>query len=129
MLYWAEGSKSRNTVKLANSDVELVAFFCRFLRESLHVADARMRLALNVYLGNGLTIEEIEDHWLQALGLPRSCLRKHTVNCKPTSSSGRKKNKLPFGVATVSVQSTELVQHIYGAIQQYASFDNRIWLD
>ena len=129
MLYWAEGSKSRNTVKLANSDAELVAFFCRFLRESLNVSDADMRLALNVYLGNDLTIEEIEAYWLRHLGLPRSCLRKHSVNCKPTSSSGRKKNKLPFGVATVSVPSTELVQHIYGAIQEYAGFENRAWLD
>ena len=129
MLHWAEGSKSRNTLKLANSDAALVAFFCRFLRQSLDVKAAEMRLALNVYLGNGLTIEEIETHWLRKLELPKSCLRKHTVNCKPTSSSGRKKNKLPFGVATVSVQSTELVQHIYGAIQEYAGFENPEWLD
>ena len=129
MLYWAEGSKSRNSVKLANSDRDLVAFFCRFLRESLGVQDGDIRLCLNVYLDNGLTIGEIEHDWLTALGLPRSCLRKHTLNSKPTSSSGLKKNKLPYGVATVRVQSTELVQHIYGAIQEYADFDNPGWLD
>ena len=129
MLYWAEGSKSRNTAKLVNSDPELIAFFCRFLGESLNVSDADMRLALNVYLGNSLTIEEIEAYWLDRLQLPRSCLRKHSVNSKPTSSSGRKKNKLPFGVATVSVPSTELVQHIYGAIQEYGGFERPEWLD
>ena len=129
MLYWAEGSKSRNSVKLANSDRDLVAFFCRFLRESLGVRDADIRLSLNVYLNNGLTIGEIERDWLAALGLPQSCLRKHTINSKPTSSSGRKRNKLPYGVATVRVHSTELVQHIYGALQEYAGFDNPDWLD
>jgi hypothetical protein len=129
MLYWAEGSKSRNAIKLANSDVDLVAFFCCFLREALGVQSADIRLALNVYLGNGLSLEEIERHWLVALELPRSCLRKHTINALPTSSSGRKHNKLPYGVATVRVQSTQLVQQIYGAIQEYAEFENSAWLD
>jgi hypothetical protein len=129
MLYWAEGSKSRNTVKLANSDPDLVAFFCRFLREALDVQEADIRFALNVYLGNGLALEQIEEHWLDTLQLPRSCIRKHTINSKPTSSSGRKRNKLPYGVATVRVQSTQIVQHIYGAIQEYAGFENPAWLD
>jgi hypothetical protein len=32
-------------------------------------------------------------------------------------------------VATVSIPRTELVQHIYGAIQEYAGFENHTWLD
>jgi hypothetical protein len=56
-----------------------------------------LSLSLNVYLGNGLTIEEIEDVWLSALDLPRSCLRKHQIDHFPTSSSGKKKT-LPLGV-------------------------------
>jgi len=38
MLYWAEGSKQRNRLTFANSDVEMVRFFSRFLRECLGVA-------------------------------------------------------------------------------------------
>src|SRR5437879_1769492 len=34
MLYWAEGSKSRNSVQFVNSDPEMVRFFVRFLRTS-----------------------------------------------------------------------------------------------
>ena len=60
---------------------------------------------LNVYLGNGMAIEEIEDHWLEKLGLPRSSLRKHILNHYPTSSSGGKRAKLPYGVCTVKVHS------------------------
>lgn len=129
MLYWAEGSKSRNAIKLANSDPALVAFFCRFLRESLAVPAKTIRLALNVYLDDARALVEIEDHWLTVLALPRSSLRKHTLNARPTSSSGLKRNKLPYGVATVAVHSTPLVQHIYGAIQEYAGCENPAWLD
>lgn len=129
MLYWAEGTKERNTVKICNSDPNLLVFFRRFLFECLDVDPARLTLRIHVYLGNGLTIEQIEQHWLDQLELPPSCLRKHAINPLPTSSSGAKKHKLPFGVATLTVHSTEMVQHIYGAIQEYAGFDEPRWLD
>ena len=45
------------------------------------------------------------------------------LNHMPTSSSGRARNKLPYGVCTLRVHSTWMVQHIYGAIQEYAGFD------
>lgn len=130
MLYWAEGSKGRNTLALANSDQQMVAFFVRFLRESMCIADERMRLTLNVYTGNGLSILQIEDSWLDLLGLPRSCFRKHQVDNRPTSSSGKKRNRLPHGVCTIAVgRSTRELQHIYGAIQEYGGFDEPIWLE
>jgi hypothetical protein len=108
----------------------MVRFFCRFLRECFAINPSELRVRLNVYLGNGLAIEEIEEHWLEALELPRSCLRAHSINHFPTSSSGRKRNKLPYGVCFLTVsRSTWLVQHIYGAIQEYAGFDEPRWLD
>jgi hypothetical protein len=130
MLYWAEGAKARNTLGLANSDLNLIKFFVRFLKESLGVTDDEISVRLNVYLGNGRSLREIEDYWLKNLGLPRSCLRKHSINHFPTSSSGKKKDRLPFGVCTIrALRSTRLVQHIYGAIQEYAGFEEPRWLD
>ena len=129
MLYWAEGSKSRNDVRLTNSDPDLVKLFCRFLTESLSVPTAGITLRLNVYLNNGLAIEEIEAYWLELLDLDRGCLRKHSIDSMPTSSSGQRTNRLPYGVCTVSVYSTRIVQHIFGAIQEYAGFEQPRWLD
>ena len=51
------------------------------------------------------------------------------LNHTPTSSSGRARNKLPYGVARLSVHQTAMVQHIYGAIQEYAGFEEPAWLD
>ena len=130
MLYWAEGAKTRNSVTLANSDPHLLRFFCEFLRESMGVRSEHFRVSLNVYLTNALMIEEIENYWLSILDLPRSCLRKHAINFKPTSSSGLKRNRLPYGVCTVrATGGRRLVQHIYGAIQEYAGFEEPRWLD
>ena len=76
-----------------------------------------------------MSLREIEDFWLDGLSLPRSCLRGHILNHRPTSSSGKKKNRLPYGVCSVRVNSTRLVQHVSGAIQEYGGFDEPRWLD
>jgi hypothetical protein len=130
LLYWAEGSKSRNFVRLVNSDVNLLRMFRRFVTECFDVGPSQMAVRLHVYTGNGLTIREIEQYWLAELDLPRSCLRKHSINKRPAPTSGVKKNKFPFGVASLEVQrSTWLIQHIYGAIQEYGGFEEPRWLD
>jgi len=53
---------------------------------------------------------------------------KHMLNHMPTSSSGRAKNKLPYGVCTLRVHNSWMLQHIYGAIQEYGGFDEPAWL-
>jgi hypothetical protein len=130
MLYWGEGGKQRNQVIFTNSDVSMHRFFMRFLRESLGVKPEDCRIRLNVYTNNGLPLKEIERYWLSALGLTASCIRGHSLNHYPTSSSGKRRHKLPYGVCQLTVaKSTRLVQHIYGAIQEYAGFEEPRWLD
>jgi hypothetical protein len=128
LLYWAEGSKSRNQIGFSNSDAHMVRQFRRFLTDSLGVEREAIVMSINVYTNNGMTIDEIERHWLDLLGLPATCVRKHTLNHMPTSSSGRAKNKLPYGVCTLRVHNTWMLQHIYGAIQEYGGFDEPAWL-
>ncbi len=129
MLYWAEGSKGRNAVQLANSDAHLLRFFTGFLRGCFGLADDAFVLSLNVYTTNDLTIEEIEAYWQNLLDLPPDCWRKHQLNYFPTSSSGRKVNRLPYGVCKLATHSTRIVQHIYGAIQEYGGFEEPRWLE
>jgi hypothetical protein len=128
MLYWAEGAKTRNRISFANSDPEMLVFFCRFLRQSLYVEDDAMTIHIMCYTNNGISQHEIEDFWLQKLELPVSSLRKTTVNNKPKSSQQHGR-KLLYGVCALSVnRSTQLVQHIYGALQEYIGIDKPEWL-
>jgi hypothetical protein len=106
----------------------MAALFCRFLTQSLAIEPRAIRLSLNVYTSNDLSIDQIESRWLELLRLPRECLRKHTLDHFPTSSSGSGRNKLPYGVCTLKVHSTRAVQHIYGAIQEYGGFHEPAWL-
>ena len=129
MLYWAEGGKDRGAVTFSNSDRAMVALFLRFLRSEFNVDRHRPTLRLNVYLNNGLSLAAVEDWWIQALDLPRECLGGHVIDHYPTSSSGKKRNKLPYGVCTLRIYDTRIVQHILGAIQEYGGFEEPRWLD
>ena len=120
LLYWAEGTKARTNLEITNSDPHLLRLFAEFLRCEMNVGSSRMTFRLHIYEGNGLTVEAIEEFWLNHLSLPRSSLRRHTFNRRPAPQSGRTRNKLPYGVGTLRVtRSTPLVQHIYGAIETY----------
>jgi hypothetical protein len=129
MLYWAEGAKSRNTIQFANSDPRMVALFRRFLTDALSIPRESILFSINVYTNNGMSLREIELYWLDVLDLPQANARKHMTNHMPTSSSGRAKNKLPYGVCTLRIHNTWMLQHIYGAIQEYAGFEEPAWLD
>jgi transcriptional regulator with XRE-family HTH domain len=129
MLYWAEGSKSRNVAALTNSDPDLLKVYVDFLRRCYGVPDEKLALAVNCHLGNGLTVGQIESWWLERLGLPPSCLRGATVNQPSSASTRRRGHVLPYGTARVSVCSVVIVQSIYGAIQEYAGIDRPEWLD
>ena len=128
MLFWAEGSKSRNSVIFVNSDDAMMRFFVRFLRECYDVPDPALCLSVNCFLNNGLSIGEIHDYWLKQLLLDSSCLRRPTINA-PSSASKGVRRRLPYGTARIAVHSTFVVQSIYGAIQDYGGFDRPDWLD
>ena len=129
MLYWAEGAKSRNVVRLANSDSEVLRFFLAIPPAHFAVPDEKVRLWCNLFADHLPRQHEIEGFWLDVLELPRECLNKSTVNVYSKYSERKRKNMLPYGTCRIAVGSTAIVQHIFGAIQEYGGFERPEWLD
>lgn len=130
MLYWAEGSKGRNSVQLVNADPEVIVFFAAFLRTThFHVRDEQVSVSCNLFADHVERQRRIEDYWLERLQLPRSCLRKSMVNNYSKYSQKKRTNKLPYGTCSLRVHSTRIVQTIYGSIQEYGGFERPEWLD
>lgn len=128
MLYWAEGSRDRHAMRFTNSDPAMVAFFLRFLRRSFEVPSGRVRITCNLFADHAERQHEIECFWLRTLDLPPVCLRTSTVNRYSKYSQKKRRNRLPYGTCRLEVCDTSLVQHIYGAIQEYAVFDREEWV-
>ncbi len=97
----------------------------RFLRNELDVQNAEIALRIHCHTHDTGVIELIEKYWLDLLCLPQSCLRKDVIQGRAVRS---RKKRLTNGVCGIRVHRTDLVQHIYGAIQEYGGFDRPEWL-
>lgn len=113
-LYWAEGTKHRNSLQFCNTDEKMMKFFIFFLRKFFNISDDEIGVVVNCYLNNGLTIEQIQDYWLKVLNLPISCLRKATI--KSVYYNGKSSGKHPYGVCRISIGRTDIIQKMFGAI-------------
>lgn len=129
MLFWAEGSRHRNAVHFTNSDPAMVAFFARFIRRYFAPPEERMRVWCNLHADHGERQLEVENFWLRTVELPRACLIKSTVNVYSSATRRKRTNMLPYGTCRLTVHSTAIVQHVFGAIQEYGGFDRPEWLD
>jgi transposase-like protein len=127
MLYWGEGAKARNMLTLCNSDPDMIRFYMRFVRHTFTPDLEKFAVHISCYLGNGFSQDQVEQYWLELLELPATCLGKTSVNSQPISSQ-QKGRKLLYGVCTVRISSTRMVQHVLGAIQEYIGIDKPEWL-
>ncbi len=125
MLYWAEGGKLRNSYIFVNTDPNMHRLMMRFLRDELHIHDSEITLYIHCHFSDRESQKKIEEYWLEVLQLPASCLRKTQYK----KGSETRKNTLVNGVCGVRVNRSQLVQHIYGAIQEYGGFENDLWLE
>lgn len=125
MLYWAEGAKKRGRLYLVNSDPNMMIFFIKFLCDEMEVAETDLTVTVHCHATDSAEIYRIEQYWLNLLQLPQTALRKTQIK----KGSETRRNRLENGLCGLGVNNTQLVQHIYGAIQEYGGFDNPAWLD
>jgi hypothetical protein len=69
-LYAGEGAKRDGKVNFANTDAEMVRFFCAWLRRFFVIDETRLRV--RVYLHEGLDLEAAEEFWSGVTGIPRT---------------------------------------------------------
>lgn len=98
MLYWGEGDKnlSNSTIKLANSDMEMIRFFYVFLVNGLGIP--KEKVAFNLLLYPDLVDTVQKKTWSQTTGIPLSQFRKSVfiVGRHPT-------RRLSHGVGIIRV--------------------------
>lgn len=124
MLYWAEGSKHKNHLYFPNTDPNMLLLFLRFLREELAVPDDLIKIRIHCHTQDEVEIERIKKYWLNLFNLPDSAMTK-VMYKKGTNS---RKARYDYGICGLSVSRTEVVQHLFGAIQEYVGFENPDWL-
>jgi hypothetical protein len=92
------------------------------------VPNDAVRIRLYLYEDHAERIEAIEDFWLELLRLDRGSLNRSAVNVYSRASKRKRINKLPYGTCRLAVCRTEIIQTIYGSIQELAGFECDEWL-
>lgn len=106
-LYAGDGAKGGGTVKFANSNPELIHFFCAWLRAFFEIDESRLRIQL--YLHADLNLEAAIGHWEQVTGIPAAQFIK-PYRAEPTSTW--RNNRHVYGCAHIVYNSTKILRQI-----------------
>jgi hypothetical protein len=117
-LYAGEGSKSDGEVNFANSDPDMVRFFCAWLRRFFEIDEERLRV--RVYLHQGLDLDAVERFWSRLTQVPRSQFRK-PYRAEPDPSIRR--NKHEYGCVYVRYTCTATHRRVMGLVRALLSSD------
>jgi hypothetical protein len=98
ILYWAEGAKTRNHLKMANADPRALRLFVCWVRTYL---DPEAEFSLQLHLHEGNDDEAAKSHWRSEIGLMTANFYRTFIKPKGT---GHRKNHLAHGVCTIKVR-------------------------
>ena len=129
-LYWAEGYKrpvvirgktrTSHRVSLTNSDPELIFIFLQFLKKICNVPDDKITIWIRYFEHQDPVY--LLNFWQKKCNIPYSNFRKTLQTISISSQRKKSYNSLPFGVAQISVNSTNLYHKIMGMISGVAKF-------
>lgn len=128
-LYWAEGYKrpvvirgrarTSHRVSLTNSDPNLICIFLQFLRETCRVPNEKITIWIRYFEHQNPIY--LLDFWQKRCNIPYGNFRNALQTISISSQRKKSYNSLPFGVAQVSVNSTNLYHKIMGMISGVAN--------
>ncbi len=110
-LYAGEGAKTDGAVKFANSDAQLVGFFCAWLRHFFDIDESRVRLYL--YLHEELDLAAAMRFWSDITAVP---LTQFGKAYRAAADPSIRRTKHVHGCATVAYSCSRTHRAIMGLI-------------
>jgi hypothetical protein len=115
-LYAGEGSKTDGSVRFANTDPDMVRFFCAWLRRFFTIDESRLRC--RVYLHQGLDLERAEDFWSELTRVPRSLFGKPY---RAVADPSIRRNKHEHGCFYINYSCSQTHREIMGSVRALLS--------
>lgn len=112
-LYWGEGGKTQNMVRLANSDPAVLAIIMKYFRITCAVPEHQFRGHIHTFAH--CDEKKAERYWSDITGIPLKQFFK--TYKKQSSASKDKRHTLPMGTCQVYVHDTQLFFRIMAWIE------------
>ena len=127
-LYWGEGNKGRAEIGVSNLDSDLIIKVKNWLIRYFDCDINKFKIRITAYLNNGLNSEEINNFWIEKLGLNKNSIHKFIAREKYYSGLNKTKNYSPYGMCLLRYCSVEKMQMIFGAMQETMKIKKQNWL-
>jgi len=112
-LYWGEGTKAdKGSVRLGNTDPELIKNFINFLINIFSVKKEDMKFGLQLF--TDINKQEAMDFWIKSLKIKHS--QFYNVITTKSRSIGTYRKKSKYGVLTVYYHNKKLRDLIVGLL-------------
>lgn len=116
-IYWGEGGKvQKGSVRISNSDPEIILIIMKFFREHCLVEDGKFRALIHTH--SKTQVESAEVYWSNLIKIPRKQFYKTYIQ-KNKVGVGKRKT-LPYGTLDVYIPDVKLFYEIIGQIKKIA---------
>ena len=110
-LYAGEGTKGGNTVGFANSDPQMVTFYCAWFRRTFEIDESRLRVRL--YLHEGLDVDAATTHWSDVTSIP---IHQFRTPYRAIADSSIRRSKHKFGCVYVAYSCSRTHRAVMGLV-------------
>lgn len=118
-LYWGEGTKSdKHSIKLGNTDPELLKVFMRFLIEFFSVKKEDFRFGFQIF--TDINPREALDFWVKMLKVKETQFQKPVVTI--SGSIGTYRRKSQHGVVTLQYNNKKARDLLMGMLADVAQW-------
>lgn len=101
-LYWGEGSKLYETIRIINSDSDIIKMSMRWFREICNLENKNFSPSVHAYPDTN--IEKTVQYWSNITKIPKNQFKKTQID-RRKNKSNKKKNKLPYGTLHIQINS------------------------
>lgn len=101
-LYLGEGLKLQESVRIINSDPEIIKVAIKWFRKVCGLSTKNFTLTIHTYPDNNT--RKTINYWSKVTGIPRKQFRKTQID-RRTNKSFKKRRKLPHGTAHLVIKS------------------------
>lgn len=119
ILYWAEGSKSKNIFQFTNCEPETHKIIISYVAKYFPFLINKITGYVNFYPDETNTYEKVQNFWIRELDLKENQFRQFTDRSKYYPKP--ENNKFTNGILKLQINSTELLFNTYGAINHYCN--------
>ena len=101
-IYIGEGTKSHDSIRLANADPAVIQLTIKWFKEVIGVSNGNILIRLHLYPDNNERVSM--KYWQSITGLPAGRFYKAYIDQRENKTK-TKKRKLPFGTAHITIRA------------------------